>query len=233
MTTISRDPGRRLICPPWCTADHDEQQHWDGRWHLSTPLWLPVVELQTISPPNGPMQFEDFGIELTVGIEQRVDGDELYISVDVSDDRERGFRLSLDSTRRLTVALSAVLHYVWGTAMRSLPRRDVRSALWDEVCDVDVEHVAERDEGVQRRVGGNVGSGEPLLQLGVCCAGDARGSSKLLLAQPCGHALAVELEAEHARVRRPFGRWDALGHPSTFTSSQSPRDDILCIMDHA
>ncbi|WP_447589526.1 DUF6907 domain-containing protein [Microbacterium lacticum] len=111
MTTIP-DTKHRATCPPWCTADHDEQEHSDDRWHLSTPLWLPVVELATISPSNGPMRSEEFGIELTIGIEQRVDENEPYISV-VSDDRERGFRLSLDSTRRLTVALSAVLHDVW------------------------------------------------------------------------------------------------------------------------
>ena len=102
------NPEAECECPPWCIANHDEQTESDDRWHQSQPIFVPVVELVGHAAEGG-FQFSVEGIELEVELEHRVDGQETFLHFGVGKERDRNFRLSVESTRRLLSAIQQVL----------------------------------------------------------------------------------------------------------------------------
>ncbi|MFT4259350.1 DUF6907 domain-containing protein [Microbacterium sp.] len=95
-------------CPPWCVADHGAQDHVDDRWHESEGDCVPVVELRIVSG-SGMLHHLVVAEEFDVRLEQRVGQVEVFILFGIGDDRERNFRLSLESTRRIVGALERML----------------------------------------------------------------------------------------------------------------------------
>lgn len=101
-------PEAECECPSWCVANHDEQTKSDDRWHQSQPIFVPVVEQVTYATEGG-FQFDVEGAELEVDLEHRVDGQEAFLHFGVGKKRDRNFRLSVESTRRLLSAIQQVL----------------------------------------------------------------------------------------------------------------------------
>lgn len=95
-------------CSPWCVADHGAQDHVDDRWHESEEEFLPVAELRIITV-GGVVRHLIVAEDLAVRLEQKMGQAEAFVLFGTGNDRERNFRLSLESIRRLVGALERML----------------------------------------------------------------------------------------------------------------------------
>ena len=103
------NPETSRECPTWCIANHDEQTSPDDAWHQSKEIFVPVIELVSRATKDG-FRFDVEGTDLEVELERRVNGRETFVRFGVGEQRERNFRLSIESTARLLNALSQTLH---------------------------------------------------------------------------------------------------------------------------
>lgn len=102
------NPETSRKCPTWCIANHNEQTSPDDAWHQSQELFVPVIELVSRATEDG-FQFSVEGIDLEVELERKVDGHETFVRFGVGEQRERNFRLSIESAERLVRSIEQVL----------------------------------------------------------------------------------------------------------------------------
>lgn len=102
------NPETDYECPAWCIANHDEQTSPDDAWHESQEVLVPAIELVSRATEDG-FRFNVEGVDLEVGLERRVDGRETFVRLGVGEQRERNFRLSVESSERLVEVINHVL----------------------------------------------------------------------------------------------------------------------------
>lgn len=102
------NPETSRKCPTWCIVNHNEQTSPDDAWHQSQELFVPVIELVSHATENG-FRFSVEGTDLEVELERRVNGRETFVRFGVGEQRERNFRLSIESAERLVGAIQCVL----------------------------------------------------------------------------------------------------------------------------
>lgn len=99
-------------CPSWCIADHEDQAHPEDQWHVGQCRTVTAVELRASVNESTGFSYRLDGVDLNVLIEQHVRCGEAFVMFGM--EHERHFRLSVESTRRVTDALGAALTSMHG-----------------------------------------------------------------------------------------------------------------------
>lgn len=92
-------------CPTWCNGCHEDDDHQEDQAHYSTSLSIPVI-----TPTDATyLKRGAKCLELMVEMRQFREEEETWVFIGNAEDTTMSIEISLESTKRLNLKLSALL----------------------------------------------------------------------------------------------------------------------------
>lgn len=140
-------------CPWWCDAEHDETVHRDDEWHRQAPAVVRITRWRRIvGGTDEPIEWRESYPEWQIGLVRPFGGGEDRVRIEGIGGGP--VDLDLESARRLARSLVSVLGSAAADADEGSDASvgDARRVGREQLGELQVEHLAQREQGAQRGV---------------------------------------------------------------------------------